>query len=165
MAVCWYSNDHQCFIIQLAHTQVISGKRPELPHSHSFALLSPAASTALPTQPPSGTPRLVQHASLTSPLTSSQLCGQTAGPLAATTELQGQQLNRSTCDVAGLLNNSRPARPLACVPATVDALPELNALIAACWNHRDLRRPTAAALHAALDALLMSNGGRSCRAV
>jgi hypothetical protein len=36
----------------------------------------------------------------------------------------------------------------------MDALPELNALVAACWNQRDLRRPTAAELQEALEALL-----------
>ena len=45
-------------------------------------------------------------------------------------------------------------QPLSEIPASLNALPEFNAIIRACWNHREHRRPTAAALHDMLLALL-----------
>jgi hypothetical protein len=45
-------------------------------------------------------------------------------------------------------------RPLSQIPASLDALPQFNAIIRACWNHREHRRPTAAALHDMLVVLL-----------
>jgi hypothetical protein len=46
--------------------------------------------------------------------------------------------------------------PLSQRPASLQALPELNALIQGCWQQRDLRRPTAAVLHAQLLKLLQA---------
>lgn len=45
-------------------------------------------------------------------------------------------------------------QPLSEIPASLNALPEFNAIIRACWNQREHRRPTAATLHEMLLALL-----------
>jgi hypothetical protein len=44
--------------------------------------------------------------------------------------------------------------PLAQRPASLSALPELNAIIRACWAQREHRRPTAEQMHGMLRELL-----------
>jgi hypothetical protein len=46
---------------------------------------------------------------------------------------------------------------LANIPASLNALPEFNAIIRACWQQRDHRRPSAAELYDMLSNLLKKN--------
>jgi hypothetical protein len=56
-------------------------------------------------------------------------------------------------------NDSQPSHPLlADTPASLSALPELNAIIRACWQQRDHRRPTAAAVYSQLRDLAAKHG-------
>jgi hypothetical protein len=55
---------------------------------------------------------------------------------------------------ASLSGQASGGSSLAQRPASLHALPELNDIIRACWQQRDLRRPTAAAVCAQLQALL-----------
>jgi hypothetical protein len=49
--------------------------------------------------------------------------------------------------------------PLAQQPASLHVLPELNDIIRACWQQRDLRRPTAETVHTQVQALLQQHTG------
>ncbi len=51
--------------------------------------------------------------------------------------------------------------PLSEVRASLHALPELNDIIRACWQQRDLRRPTAAGVHARIQTLLQQQRARA----
>jgi hypothetical protein len=42
------------------------------------------------------------------------------------------------------------------ISASLHACPDLASLIKACWEHRDLRRPTAEAVHKELKSMLAS---------
>jgi hypothetical protein len=48
-------------------------------------------------------------------------------------------------------------------PVSLQALPELTVIIRDCWQQRDLRRPTAAAVHAKLQALLLHHSVRAAK--
>jgi hypothetical protein len=65
----------------------------------------------------------------------------------------------SPCSGSG----AQPAGDVLELRASVNALPQLNAVIAACWQQRELRRPTAVEAHAALQRLgLQLAGGVTC---
>jgi hypothetical protein len=55
-------------------------------------------------------------------------------------------------------NQEPPTRPLADIPASLHALPELNAIIRDCWQQRDHRRPAARHVHARLRSLAAKHG-------
>jgi hypothetical protein len=50
-------------------------------------------------------------------------------------------------------SGAQPAGDVLEQPASLTALPQLNTVIAACWQQRELRRPTAVEAHAALQRL------------
>ncbi len=52
----------------------------------------------------------------------------------------------------------RLGAPLTEVPASLHALPELNAIIRACWHHTEHKRPSAEVLHAKLVSLMRLYG-------
>jgi hypothetical protein len=74
--------------------------------------------------------------------------------------------------VLQVLNGRRPELPegkdvhngsdgnmsLANIPASLNALPEFNAIIRACWQQRDPKRPSAAELYDMLSELLKKHG-------
>jgi hypothetical protein len=59
---------------------------------------------------------------------------------------------------AGDCSQHPDPRPLTQVPASLTALPEFNAIIRACWQQRDHRRPTAREVHAQLRDLAAKHG-------
>jgi hypothetical protein len=85
----------------------------------------------------------------------SSVINATASDIAAAVHLSGQELAGSVKLGGSFLKDMvPPSRPLSHLPASLDALPEFNEIIRACWQQRELRRPTAGTLHAQLHALL-----------
>jgi hypothetical protein len=106
--------------------QVLGRRRPELPKSRSTAAHDPD-----------------EAHSLTSGLSST--CEQ---------EDTGADVEEAPAAVAVTATQTTALQIAVHQPASLQALPQLNAIIQAAWQQRELRRPTALALHAQLSLLL-----------